>query len=103
MKNKIYNSIVMFEKEVAIQWFDGEESFIDLFLLRKSCPCAWCSGEKDAFGNIYKGPKKALSSHAYIVDSYELVGLYGFRFFWKDGHSDGLYTVESLKGLSREK
>ena len=82
MKNKIYSSIVMFDKEVAIKWFDGEESFIDLFLLRKSCPCAWCSGEKDAFGNVYKGPKKTLSSHAYIINSYEGVGLYGVRFFY---------------------
>ena len=102
MKNKIYKSIVLFDKEVAIKWCDGKESFINLILLRKACPCAWCSGEKDVFGNVYKGQKKTLPSHAYIINSYEEVGLYGLRLFWKDGHSDGIYTVEKMKALAFE-
>ena len=102
MENKIFKSIIMFDKELAVKWSNKEESFIDLLLLRKSCPCAWCSGEKDALGNIYKGPKKTLAAHAYILNSYEVVGLYGVRFFWKDGHSDGIYTFDKLKALGCE-
>ena len=44
MKNSLFKSIVVFEKEVGIKWSDGGESFIDIVALRKSCPCAWCSG-----------------------------------------------------------
>ena len=99
MNNNLFQSIAVFEKEVAIKWAGGQESFINLVHLRSSCPCAWCSGEKDVFGNIYSGEKKVLPSHAFVIDKYEFVGLYGVRFFWKDGHSDGIYTLKTLQGL----
>ncbi len=99
MKNSLFKSIVVFEKEVAIKWSDGGESFIDIVALRKSCPCAWCSGEKDVFGNVYSGAKKTLPSHAFVILRFEIVGLYGVRFFWKDGHSDGIYTIKTLSSL----
>jgi len=100
MKTGLFKSIVMFEKEIAIKWNEGEDSFIDLARLRGACPCAWCSGEKDVFGNIYSGDKKILAAHAFIINKFELVGLYGVRFFWKDGHNDGIYTIEALKALA---
>ena len=100
MNNSVFKSIVVVEKEVAIKWSNGEDSFIDLIRLRSSCPCAWCSGEKDVFGNIYSGEKKTLPSHAFSINKYEIVGLYGIRFFWKDGHSDGIYTFKTLQGLA---
>ena len=37
------------------------------------------------------------------INSYELVGLYALRFFWKDGHSDGLYPFKLLISLSDKK
>ena len=36
------------------------------------------------------------------VLKYEEVGLYGLRFFWKDGHHDGIYTFQLLKTLADE-
>ena len=89
-------SIAVFEKELAIKWENERDSFILLSVLRKSCPCAWCSGEKDVFGNTYKGPRSSLASHAFQISHYEKVGHYGIRFFWKDGHADGIYTIEHL-------
>jgi DUF971 family protein len=100
MKNSPFESIVTFEKEIAIKWKNGEASFLNLVVLRKACPCAWCSGEKDVFGNIYSGDKKKLPARAFVIDKFEVVGLYGVRFFWKDGHSDGIYVLENLKNLS---
>ena len=73
MNNSVFKSIVVVEKEVAIKWSNGEDSFIDLIRLRSSCPCAWCSGEKDVFGNIYSGEKKTLPSHAFSINKYEIV------------------------------
>ena len=100
MKNSPFESIVTFEKEIAIKWKSGEEAFLNLVALRKNCPCAWCSGERDVFGNVYSGDKKVLPARAFVIDKFEVVGLYGVRFFWKDGHSDGIYTFNSLKSLN---
>ncbi len=95
----MFKSIVIFEKEVAIKWESGEETFIPLLSLRNSCPCAWCAGEKDVFGTTYSGNKKNLTFQSYLLDSYEKIGLYGVRFFWKEGHKDGIYTYDLLKSL----
>ena len=84
---------------IALKWNDNQESFIDYALLRKSCPCAWCSGESDVFGNIYSGQKKPFKPNSFEVDRFEKVGLYGVRFFWKDGHRDGIYTFSYLKSI----
>ena len=76
----MFKSITVFDKEIAIQWDDKTNVYIDLIQLRKACPCAWCSGEKDVFGNIYRGDTKTLPSKSFQISSYEKVGLYGLRF-----------------------
>ena len=96
----MFKSLAIFEKEIAIKWDDGGDSFILLSDLRRACPCAWCSGETDVFGNIYKGKDSSLVAHAFQIVSYEKIGLYGIRFFWKDGHRDGIYTLKLLKSLN---
>ena len=98
--NRFIKTIAIFLSEVAIKWQDEQESIISLTLLRNNCPCAGCSGEKDALGNIYTLPQKKLQKIAFQVIEFELIGLYGVRFFWKDGHSDGIYTLNKLKRLS---
>jgi len=84
---------------IAVSWEDGSVGYVALSLLRKSCPCAFCSGEKDVFGNIYKGEAKNLSKEASAVSSFSFVGRYGVKFVWGDGHSDGIYPFELLKHL----
>ena len=51
-------NILLVGTELAVKWSDETESFIDLRLLRDNCPCAFCSGEKDVLGNVYKVQKK---------------------------------------------
>ena len=97
----MFESVVILENEVAIKWKGGKESFFSSRLLRLSCPCAWCSGEKDVFGNVYAGEKSSLSGNSFIIRSFEKVGLYGIRFFWKDGHSDGIFTNHLLELLEK--
>ncbi len=94
------NELLLTDKEAAIQWSDSSESFISLEHLRKCCPCAFCSGEKDVLGNVYKGPEKKLSGTAFLVRNWERVGHYAIRIFWGDGHADGLYTYEMLQKMS---
>ena len=93
-------SISLFDNEIAIKWSDGSGSFISLKSLRLSCPCAWCSGEKDVLGNLYKGQKTKFSSSSFDLSRFEKVGLYGVRFFWGDNHHDGIYTFDLLRCLS---
>ena len=100
MKKRIaIQNIELIGEEVAIKWSDNTESFINFIKLRDNCPCAFCSGEKDVLGNIYKGPKKDLNEIAYEAINFESIGHYAIRFFWGDKHADGLYTFEMLQKL----
>jgi len=92
-------NILLVGTELAVKWSDETESFIDLKLLRDNCPCAFCSGEKDVLGNVYKGPKKELGGIAYEAVNLERIGHYAVRIFWVDRHSDGLFTYELLRKL----
>ena len=92
-------SFVFFDNYILIKWADGNENILKLTILRRSCPCAFCSGEKDVFGNNYIGEKKELPLSAFMVSKYSFVGLYGVKFYFKDGHSDGIYTFNLLKSL----
>ena len=100
MKKKLsINELFLTESELAIKWSDETESFINLKTLRDKCPCAFCSGEKDVLGNVYKGPKKELGEITYEAVNFEKIGHYAIRIFWGDRHSDGLYTYEMLRKL----
>ena len=59
-QNLSIQNLLLSDIDLAIKWSNETESFINLKLLRDNCPCAFCSGEKDVFGNVYKGPKKKL-------------------------------------------
>ena len=85
--------------ELAVKWSDKKESFIPFKILRDNCPCAFCSGEKDVLGNVYKGPKKELGETAYEAVNFERIGHYAVRIFWGDRHSDGLFTYDLLRKL----
>tara|TARA_Y100001970_G_C14228223_1_gene856966 strand:+ start:1790 stop:2110 length:321 start_codon:yes stop_codon:yes gene_type:complete len=100
MSNKIeLEDCILMNMDLAISWNDNKQSFIPLKRLRELCPCAFCSGEKDVLGNIYKGPNKKLEKNAFIANRFEKVGHYALRIFWGDNHSDGLYTYELLRKL----
>ena len=66
MKNNLaINDLLLLDFDLAVKWNDDRESYIPLKILRDHCPCAFCSGEKDVFGNVYKGPNKNLEEIAY--------------------------------------
>ena len=84
---------------LLLKWDNDFEHVLLIKSIRDNCPCASCAGEKDVFGNVYKG-KRALSKNSYRLLRFEKVGLYGIRLFWADGHHDGIYTYEMLKNLT---
>ena len=85
--------------QLAIKWDDGTESFIELEMMRRRCPCASCHGETDILGNVYKGPARELSASAFNLAQLKYVGGYAVNPVWGDGHSTGIYSFEYLKRL----
>ena len=101
-KNIAIEDILLLETELAINWNDKKQSYIPLKIMRDKCPCAFCSGEKDVLGNIYKGPTQNLDDLSYQAVKMEKIGHYAIRIFWGDKHTDGLYTYELLRKLGEE-
>ena len=84
---------------MLFKWADGLEGYIQLKMLRKKCPCANCEGEKDVFGNIYKGEIRPNSGKSFLLSGLQPVGYYALRPFWQDGHHSGIYSFEMLRAL----
>ena len=96
------NKLVTFETVndlMLFKWGDGLESYINLKILREKCPCADCEGEKDVFGNIYKGDTKPINENSFLLKGIQPVGYYALRPFWNDGHHSGIYSFEFLRTL----
>ena len=49
---------------------------------------------------LRKTKTKELRGLSFIILKINLVGHYAIRIFWKDGHSNGIYTFEFLEALS---
>lgn len=86
--------------ELAIQWNEGAESYLDLQLLRRACPCAACGGEPDVLGNIMR-PSASYSDNSFDLVGFEIVGGYAIQPRWADGHQTGIYSFQYLRRLSQ--
>lgn len=86
--------------ELAIKWDDGGESFVTLERLRRACPCAGCQGEVDVLGQLHKGPDRPLSSAAFVLRHWTLVGGYGLQPTWGDGHTSGIFSFDYLRRVA---
>ena len=84
---------------MLFKWGDGLESYINLKILREKCPCADCEGEKDVFGNIYKGRTSLINENSFLLKGIQPVGYYALRPFWNDGHHSGIYSFEFMRTL----
>ncbi|HVI82637.1 MAG TPA: DUF971 domain-containing protein [Chthoniobacterales bacterium] len=87
-------------KELAIQWNDGTESYLDLQFLRRACPCAMCGGEPDVLGNIMR-PNVSYTENSFELAGFEIVGGYAIQPRWVDGHSTGIYSFQYLRRISQ--
>ena len=85
--------------ELAIQWNDNAESYLNLEVLRRACPCAACGGESDVLGNIVR-PNVTYTAESFQLDRFHLVGGYALQFRWADGHSTGIYSFDYLSKLA---
>ena len=87
-------------EELAVKWDDQSESFIPLEKLRRHCPCAGCQGERDAFGQLHKGPPTVLTPKSFELRELQRVGAYALQPVWADGHATGLYSFDYLRRVA---
>ena len=87
---------------LLITWADGHHSIFPLRLLRRFCPCAGCLGERDLLGRTHMPVVKTTYDGPITATGAELVGNYGLRIDWSDGHSAGIYTFAHLRELDAQ-
>src|SRR5947207_14029707 len=85
--------------ELAIQWNDGSESYLNLELLRRACPCAACGGEPDVLGHILR-PQVTYTDESFRLTGFDLIGGYALQPRWADRHSTGIYSFTYLRRLA---
>ena len=85
--------------ELAIQWNDGTESYLDLQFLRRACPCAACGGEPDVLGKVMR-PEVSYSENSFELAGFQIVGGYALQPRWADGHDTGIYSFQYLRRLA---
>ncbi len=84
--------------ELAIQWTDDRESFLQIEFLRRACPCAACGGEPDVLGRIER-PHVTYMPGSFDLSGWDLVGGYALQPRWADGHRTGIYSYQYLRRL----
>lgn len=88
--------------ELRIRWTDGERRVYPLSLLRRACPCAACRvaqrPERPSPLPVVAAPE--VQQAMATAENVELVGNYGLRITWQDGHKAGIYGFEYLKRLA---
>ena len=84
---------------LALQWLDGDETYLEASKLRANSPSAENKGEVDIFGNVSGGevPREHLDIK---VLKFVQIGNYAIRIHFSDGHSTGIYSWDYLKSLS---
>lgn len=81
---------------VAIDWDGvGHHAVFPARDLRLACPCAQCVQEMT--GRPLLDPARVPADVRPV--RLELVGAYGVRIDWSDGHSTGIYTYDRLAAI----
>ena len=78
-----------------ITWDDGQVSEDPWEPFRRACPCAYCSGEGAAAGNV-SADTTFTETQTELKEVYA-VGRYGLTPEWGDGHDTGIYTFKMLR------
>jgi ATP-binding protein involved in chromosome partitioning len=82
---------------LAIEWEAGvPETFYPARALRLACPCAGCVEEMS--GRPILDPASVPADIRPVTIA--LVGAYGLKVTWSDGHGTGIYTFALLRSLA---
>jgi ATP-binding protein involved in chromosome partitioning len=93
MPTNIPHAITRRDDGLLIEWEPGApERFYPARPLRLACPCAACVEEMS--GRPLLDPATVPADIRPV--SLALVGAYGLRILWSDGHGTGIYTFDRL-------
>jgi ATP-binding protein involved in chromosome partitioning len=82
------------DQGLLFEWdAQGHQGFFPARQLRLACPCAACVEEMT--GRPLLNPARVAEDIA--PRSLALVGAYGIRVDWSDGHKTGIYTFDRLR------
>ena len=84
-------------RALLVEWMDGNGQSIPFPVLRRACPCAACRGEMGSPGRFGIDPD--LRPGEDELADIALVGNYGLKVIWADGHDTGIYRFEQLRQL----
>ena len=79
--------------EIVIRWDDGAETRHDARRMRLACRCAQCVEEWSG-KRLIESSKVPWPLHCLAI---EMVGNYGLRFTWSDGHDLGIVRLRELR------
>lgn len=79
---------------VTIEFVDGHRCTFGLEELRQACPCAGCRGARDKGETPWPTARSPLPL---TITDAELVGAWGLRPTWNDGHGTGIYPWDALR------
>jgi len=89
------------EGVLTIAWSDGTRRQYDVAELRNACPCATCNTERQR--SEEGGYDPAAAALDLGIRRMRPVGNYAYGISFSDGHDTGIYTLELLRQLGREK
>lgn len=84
-------------RRMRIRWDDGHLGDWSWLTLRRSCPCALCSGEGNLPGIVTL--ETAFTEDQTRMTEVRWIGRYALAPIWADGHDTGLFTYTKLREL----
>ncbi len=93
------------ERELQIDWSDGQVRRYAFPALRDGCPCAGCrekrTHEAAATNPLQLQVLSPAEARPIRVQSMRPVGNYAYSIIFSDGHDSGIFTFELLLSLGR--
>jgi len=83
---------------LKIEWDDNSVSKIKLSDVRRECPCAHCSKERE---NDH-GKFEVYTSEQITVKEINPIGTYAINIVWNDNHNTGFYEYSLIKTISKK-
>jgi len=85
-------------RELAIDWDDGQRRVYAIDALRQACPCATCRAQRSDPSSSSPLPPV---ERGLTIRHMDPVGNYAYRILFSDGHDTGIFTLELLRELGR--